>query len=79
MSLHISLFLFQFSVFAFGVYSSRLNTALLSLTLVFIQIRPICWVQKTRKYFLAIGFIVPAVLVLVSFFIDFCALGHNPM
>jgi len=59
-------FFFQFSVFAFGVYSSRLNTALLGLTLVFIQIRPACWAKKMKAYFLAIGFGVPAILVLVS-------------
>lgn len=55
----------QFSFFAFGVYSARMNTALLSITLVLIQIRPACWVKKIQKYFLAVGFLIPAVLVLV--------------
>jgi hypothetical protein len=56
----------QFSVFAFGVYSSRINAALLALTLVLIQMRPACVYQRIRKYFLVTGFGVPAVLVLVS-------------
>ena len=59
---------FQFSVFAFGVYSSRLHTAILAITLVLVQMKPICFVHRIKKYFVIAGFGLPAILVLVSCF-----------
>ena len=55
----------QFAFFAFGVYASRINTALLALTLLLMSVKQRCFVQRLRPYVIAFGYVVPAVLVMV--------------
>ncbi|CAG9862622.1 unnamed protein product [Phyllotreta striolata] len=53
----------QFSLFSIGVYSSRLWTMILAVTLLFLHCRSLCFVLKLQPFFVAIGWGFP---VLVS-------------
>ena len=55
----------QFIFFAFGVYSSRINTALIAVTLLITAQKSRCFVLKSRPYMLIIGYVAPAILVLI--------------
>ncbi len=55
----------QYSIFAFGVYASRFNTAILALTLVLIKLRSRCLILRLRPYMIIAGYVCPLVLVLV--------------
>lgn len=45
----------QFSLFAIGVYSSRLWTTILAVTLLFLQCRSLCYILKLQPIFVLIG------------------------
>lgn len=55
----------QFTFFAFGVYASRINTALIAVTLVLAITQNRCFVMKLRPLFILIGFVTPGILVLI--------------
>ncbi|CAH1115315.1 unnamed protein product [Psylliodes chrysocephalus] len=58
----------QFSLFSIGVYSSRLWTMILAVTLLFLQCRSLCFVLKLQPLFVVIGWGLPiifSVLLLV--------------
>ena len=55
----------QFVVFAYGVYSTRINAALLAVCLFSLQLRPACYIQRFRRYFVAAGTALPAAIVLL--------------
>ncbi|CAL8138044.1 unnamed protein product [Orchesella dallaii] len=55
----------QFGVFAFGVLSSRIWTAILAASLVFLRCRSLCFVLKLRPYMGLIGWGIPGVLITV--------------
>lgn len=46
---------FQFFLFNIGTYSSRLWTALLAITLLFLQCRSLCFVLKLWPYMVRVG------------------------
>lgn len=48
-----------------GVFGSRLWTALLALSLYFLRTRSLCFVLILRKYFVIIGWGVPAIIAAV--------------
>ncbi len=54
----------QFVFLAYGVFSNRVNTALLALAVFLAHVHPTCWLQERKKYFYGAGFGIPAVLVL---------------
>ncbi|KAF7286570.1 hypothetical protein GWI33_004610 [Rhynchophorus ferrugineus] len=60
----------QFSLFTIGVYSSRLWTAILSITLLFLQCRSLCFVLKLQPYFFSVGWGVPVLLSASLLFLD---------
>lgn len=45
----------QFAVFGLGVYSSRIWTAFLAITLLFLQCRSLCFVLKLKPIFVVLG------------------------
>jgi hypothetical protein len=47
----------QFFVFAWGVFASRVWTALLAVTLVLIRIRPLSDIIRLRRHFAVIGWV----------------------
>ena len=53
----------QFSVYAFGVYASRIYTATLALTLLCINLFPRQRLDKITAYLLASGVVIPTLLV----------------
>jgi len=55
----------QFVFFAYGVYASRINTALIAITLILLKSQSRCYVMKLRPYMIFIGFFTPGVLVLI--------------
>ena len=55
----------QFIFFAYGVYASRINTALIAVTLLLVKRKSRCYVMKLRPYMIFIGFVTPGVLVLI--------------
>lgn len=55
----------QFSVFAFGVYSSRINAALLSLVMLLMELKSSVWVQQWRRVWIILGLVAPGFLVLM--------------
>ncbi|KAH8307356.1 hypothetical protein KR044_010665 [Drosophila immigrans] len=59
----------QFFLFNIGTYSSRLWTALLAITLLFLQCRSLCFVLKLWPYMLVFAWGVPAVIsgLLIAF------------
>ncbi|XP_064541363.1 lysosomal cholesterol signaling protein [Drosophila montana] len=59
----------QFFLFNIGTYSSRLWTALLAITLLFLQCRSLCFVLKLWPYMLVFAWGVPALIssLLIAF------------
>ena len=56
----------EFVFFAFGVYASRINTALIGITLLLLMRRTQrCTILKMRPYMIVIGVLTPGLLVLV--------------
>ncbi|KAJ9580870.1 hypothetical protein L9F63_023951, partial [Diploptera punctata] len=55
----------QFAVYAIGVYSSRLWTAFLAISLLFLQCRSLCFVLKLQPLFIVLGWGTPLILVTV--------------
>lgn len=55
----------QFIFFAFGVYASRINTALIAITLLLRITKSRCFVLKLRPYMILVGYLIPALLVLL--------------
>eukprot|EP00092_Neocalanus_flemingeri_P013901 GFUD01014996.1.p1 GENE.GFUD01014996.1~~GFUD01014996.1.p1 ORF type:complete len:836 (-),score=188.93 GFUD01014996.1:75-2582(-) len=53
----------QFIVFGYGVFASRITTAVLAVTLMLLQTKGICTVLRYRHLLLGISFGVPAILV----------------
>jgi len=53
----------QFIVFGFGVFASRVTTAVLAVSLLLLQTKGICTVLRYRHLLLGISFGVPAMLV----------------
>lgn len=54
----------QFSFFAYGVYASRINTAILAIVLLFVQTRDIVRIARYKMVFLSVGLILPGILVM---------------
>ncbi|CAG9770867.1 unnamed protein product [Ceutorhynchus assimilis] len=52
----------QFAFFTIGVYSSRIWTAILSINLLFLQCRSLCFVLKLQPYFFVAGWGIPAII-----------------
>ncbi|CAH1118670.1 unnamed protein product [Phaedon cochleariae] len=52
----------QFSLFSIGVYSCRLWTMILAITLLFLQCRSLCFVLKLQPIFIGIGWGVPVLI-----------------
>ena len=55
----------EFIFFAFGVYASRINTALIAITLLLLVRKTKCFVMKLRPYLIAFGLVSPGILVLI--------------
>lgn len=55
----------QFAVVAFGVYSSRIWSCFLAITLVLLQSRSLCFVIKLLPIFIIVGWGLPVILVAV--------------
>lgn len=51
-----------FALFIVGVYSTRLWTSILAITLLFLQCRSLCFVVKLIPLFIFIGFGIPVIL-----------------
>lgn len=60
----------QFAVLTVGVYSSRMFTAFLAVTLLFVQCRSLCFVLKMQPYFLVSGWGVPIVIMILLVLFD---------
>lgn len=60
----------QFGFFTVGQYSSRLWTAFLAITLLFLNSRSLCFVLKLWQFFVLIGYGVPLLLTALLFIID---------
>ncbi|KAK9874359.1 hypothetical protein WA026_002709 [Henosepilachna vigintioctopunctata] len=71
-----------FAIFIVGVYSSRLWTTILAITLLFLQCRSLCFVMKLTPLFIFIGFGIPVILsgVMVAFnkYLDISFNKSNP-
>lgn len=52
----------QFALFTAGVFSARIWTALLAVTLLFLQCKSLCFVLKLQPVFLMLGYGVPVLL-----------------
>ncbi|XP_021950434.1 integral membrane protein GPR155 isoform X2 [Folsomia candida] len=55
----------QFGVLQFGIFSSRIFTAILAASLVFLRCRSLCFVLRLRPYLIVMGCGIPSVLVTV--------------
>lgn len=53
----------QFALYSIGTYGSRMWTACLAVTLLFLQCRSLCFVLRLWPYFVTIGWAVPILLV----------------
>ncbi|XP_066995433.2 lysosomal cholesterol signaling protein isoform X2 [Anabrus simplex] len=53
----------QFAVYTVGVYSSRLWTAFLAITLLFFECRSLCFVLKLQPFFIVLGWGIPLMMV----------------
>lgn len=53
----------QFALYSIGTYGSRMWTACLAVTLLFLQCRSLCFVLRLWPYFVAIGWAVPVFIV----------------
>ncbi|XP_019875971.2 integral membrane protein GPR155 isoform X2 [Aethina tumida] len=60
----------QFSMFTVGVYSSRLWTAILAVTLLFLQCRSLCFVLKLQPLFFIIGWGFPILVSILLLIFD---------
>jgi Domain found in Dishevelled, Egl-10, and Pleckstrin (DEP) len=60
----------QFSFFTIGQFSSRLWTAFLAITLLFLNSRSLCFALKLWRAFLLVGFGVPILLTGILFLVD---------
>ncbi|XP_018569986.1 integral membrane protein GPR155 [Anoplophora glabripennis] len=60
----------QFSLFAVGVYSSRLWTTILAVTLLFLQCRSLCYILKLQPVFVLIGWGLPLSLAALLLIFD---------
>ena len=59
----------QFAFFSFGVYASRINTALIGVTMLIQNVRTRCFVLKLRPLIAGIGFGLPVILVIIMSFV----------
>lgn len=53
----------QFALYSIGTYGSRLWTAALAVTLLFLQCRSLCFVLRLWPYFVTIGWAIPVLIV----------------
>lgn len=60
----------QFALYSIGTYGSRLWTACLAVTLLFLQCRSLCFVLRLWPYFVFIGWAVPVLIVAVLMICD---------
>uniref|UniRef100_A0AAG5D405 DEP domain-containing protein n=1 Tax=Anopheles atroparvus TaxID=41427 RepID=A0AAG5D405_ANOAO len=60
----------QFYFFTIGCYSSRLWTAFLAITILFLQCRSLCFVLKLWPVFIAAAWGLPTVMVSLLLFVD---------
>ncbi|XP_065086485.1 lysosomal cholesterol signaling protein [Ochlerotatus camptorhynchus] len=60
----------QFYFFTIGCYSSRLWTAFLAITILFLQCRSLCFVLKLWPVFIAAAWGLPTIFVSLLFFLD---------
>ncbi|CAH0548586.1 unnamed protein product [Brassicogethes aeneus] len=60
----------QFSLFTVGVYSTRLWTAILAITLLFLQCRSLCFVLKLQPIFFSVGWGVPIMASILILLFD---------
>lgn len=60
----------QFGFFTIGQYASRLWTAFLAITLLFLNSRSLCFALKLWPFFCLIGFGVPMLLTGILFLVD---------
>lgn len=60
----------QFGLFTIGTYSSRLWTACLAITILFLQCRSLCFVLKLWPYFVTISWGVPTMIVAMLLIFD---------
>lgn len=60
----------QFGFFTIGQYASRIWTAFLAITLLFLNSRSLCFALKLWPFFLLIGFGVPTLLTGILFLVD---------
>lgn len=60
----------QFGFFTIGQYASRLWTAFLAITLLFLNSRSLCFALKLWPFFIFIGFGVPTLLTGILFLVD---------
>ena len=60
----------QFSFFTIGQYSSRIWTAFLAITLLFLNSRSLCFALKLWPFFVSVGFGVPVLLTGILFIFD---------
>lgn len=60
----------QFGFFTIGQYGSRIWTAFLAITLLFLNSRSLCFALKLWPFFILIGFGVPTLLTGILFIVD---------
>lgn len=60
----------QFGFFTVGQYASRLWTAFLAITLLFLNSRSLCFALKLWPFFILVGFGLPALLAGILFLVD---------
>ncbi|XP_062542694.1 lysosomal cholesterol signaling protein [Armigeres subalbatus] len=60
----------QFYFFTIGCYSSRLWTAFLAITILFLQCRSLCFVLKLWPVFIAVAWGVPTLVVSLLYLLD---------
>ncbi|EFA13400.1 lysosomal cholesterol signaling protein isoform X2 [Tribolium castaneum] len=65
------------SIFIMGVYSTRLWTTILAVTLLFLQCRSLCYVLKLQPIFFTVGWGIPAILTVVLLLFD--GKNHRPL
>lgn len=53
----------QFALYSIGTYGSRMWTACLAVTLLFLQCRSLCFVLRLWPYFVGIGWALPVLIV----------------
>ncbi|XP_054732523.1 integral membrane protein GPR155 isoform X1 [Anastrepha obliqua] len=71
----------QFILFNMGSFSSRLWTAILAITLLFLQCRSLCFVLKMWPYMIALAWGIPAIISALLIALDSQIISpdkHNP-